>query len=122
SFLNNSKKDALLNEKPRSNPNRFSNQKDVDMDENSFQTKFSTGSTPEETRDQNLKDSLKANSSAQKILYVDSTYISLRSLRYRRSYKPDFYSVRIDNNQLFTRYQNFNGSISTPALGGMLSA
>ncbi|RQO31273.1 hypothetical protein DBR32_04710 [Taibaiella sp. KBW10] len=56
------------------------------------------------------------------IVYVDSTYIRLRSKEYKPSYKTDFYSLRLDNNILFTRYQNFTGTISTPSLGGMLSA
>lgn len=121
-FLNNSKKDALLRDKAGSNPNRFSNQRDSKSDEASLQSKFGYEPRPEDKVDQQFKDSLLSKSNAQKILYVDSTYIRLRSQKYRRSFKPDFYSVRIDNNQIFTRYQNFNGSISTPTLGGMLSA
>ena len=56
------------------------------------------------------------------IVYVDSTYIKLKSRQYRSSFKTDFYSLRLDNNILFTRYQNFTGTLSTPSLGGMISA
>lgn len=61
----------------------------------------------------------------KRILYVDSTFIALRSSPYRLSFKPDFFSLRIDNNILFTRYQNFTGSggaYNNPSLGGMITA
>jgi hypothetical protein len=123
-FLNNSKKDALLRDKNSAAVKRFSNQKDAQSEENPslLQSKFGFEPSPQDKIDQQHKDSLKAVSDAKKVLYVDSTYIRLRSLKYRRSFKPDFYSLRIDNNQIFTRYQNFNGFVSTPTLGGMLSA
>ncbi|WP_129019521.1 BamA/TamA family outer membrane protein [Edaphocola flava] len=56
------------------------------------------------------------------IVYVDSTYIKLKSRQYKPSFKTDFYSLRLDNNILFTRYQNFTGTLTTPSLGGMISA
>lgn len=74
---------------------------------------------------QKLSGGSAATDSTQKtkhIVYVDSTYIRLRSKEYKPSFKTDFYSLRLDNTLLFTRYQNFTGTLSTPSLGGMLSA
>lgn len=53
---------------------------------------------------------------------VDSTYLKMRPKRYRLSFQPDFFSVRLDNTVLFTRYQAYNGGQYTnPNLGGMLT-
>lgn len=137
-FLNNSKKEVLIQERQTS-PARANNAEStndrisLDAAGNILQSKFAqdkakqnpaenTAQNTPENADQQLKDSLKNASIEGRVMYVDSTYIKLRSLKYRRSFKPDFYSVRIDNNQLFTRYQNFSGNIYTPTLGGMLSA
>lgn len=128
-FLNNSKKDALIQERLQqrgatSDP-EASPPGDAAPKGNMLQSRFTNTQEPasaEEKTDQQVKDSLAAVSTASRIMYVDSTFIRLRSLKYRRAFKPDFYSVRIDNNQIFTRYQNFSGAIMTPSLGGMLSA
>ncbi len=36
---------------------------------------------------------------------VDSTYIKMRAQPYRLSFKPDFFTVRVDNSILFNKYQ-----------------
>ncbi len=61
----------------------------------------------------------------KRILYVDSTFIELRSQPYRLSFKPDFFSVRLDKGVLFNRYQSYNntgGQYTNPSLAGMLTA
>ncbi len=61
----------------------------------------------------------------KRILYVDSTFITIRSAPYRLSFKPDFFSVRLDNNLLFTRYQSYTGTAgqyNNPSMGGMITA
>ncbi len=127
SFLNNSKKDALIQERlqPKTN-NRgsVSSSTTAERGNNVLQSRFTdqNDASPEAKVDQQLKDSLASASTASKIMYVDSTFIRLRSQKYRRAFKPDFFSIRIDNNQIFTRYQNFSGNIMAPSLGGMLSA
>jgi hypothetical protein len=55
---------------------------------------------------------------------VDSTYLHLKSQPYRLAFKPDFFTVRVDNNVLFTKYQSVaynGGQYSQPNLGGMLT-
>lgn len=54
----------------------------------------------------------------------DSTYVKLRSKKYRYSFKPDFFSLRLDNSVLFNRYQSVdynNGGYVNPDLGAMLN-
>src|SRR5690606_1776319 len=57
-------------------------------------------------------------------LVKDSTYLKLKSQQYRLSFKPDYFTARLDNTVLFTQYQsaalNAN-SYSNPPLGGLLS-
>lgn len=55
---------------------------------------------------------------------VDSTYVKMRAQPYRLSLKPDFFTVRVDNNVLFNKYQPaaYNGNqFSQPNLGGMIT-
>ncbi len=62
---------------------------------------------------------------AKRVLYVDSTYISMKSEPYRASFKPNFFSVRVDNSVVFNRYQSYTantGRFDNPGIGGMLLA
>ena len=55
---------------------------------------------------------------------VDSTYMNMRSKPYRKYFKFDFISVKLDNTVLFTKYQpaDLNANrFSNPSLGGMLT-
>jgi len=68
---------------------------------------------------------LEEGAAAKRILYVDSSYMDLRSEPYRLSFKPDFFSVRVDNSIVFNRYQSYTGSggqFTNPSIGGMLLA
>lgn len=59
------------------------------------------------------------------VRYVDSTYIEMRSHRYYLSFNPDFFSLRLDNNLIFNRYQSYGqngGQYRNPSLGGMIMA
>ncbi|HET8572353.1 MAG TPA: hypothetical protein VFL76_00650 [Edaphocola sp.] len=59
------------------------------------------------------------------IRYVDSTYLDMRSHRYYLSFRPDFFSIRLDNNLIFNRYQSYDqnaGQYNNPSLGGMIMA
>lgn len=61
----------------------------------------------------------------KRVLYVDSTFISLRSKPYFLSFRPDFFSIRLDNSLIFNRYQpytNSGGEFVNPSLSGMLMA
>ncbi len=55
---------------------------------------------------------------------TDSTYLQLKAQRYRLNFKPDFFSLRLDNTILFTKYQSASaggGTFLNPPLGGLLS-
>ena len=54
----------------------------------------------------------------------DSTYLKLKAQPYRLSFRPDFFTARLDNTVLFTQYQSaaINGNTySNPTLGGLIS-
>lgn len=61
----------------------------------------------------------------KRILYVDSSFIELRSKKYYLSFKPDFFGIRADNSVIFNRYQSYGntgGSYENPAIAGMFTA
>ena len=69
-------------------------------------------------------DSLPQNSNGKRIRYVDSTYLKMKPQPYRLSFRPDFFSARIDNTIIFNRYQAYTGNggqYSNPPLGGMFT-
>lgn len=60
----------------------------------------------------------------KRILYVDSSFIDMRSQPYRLSFNPDFFSIKLDNSVIFNRYQSYDntgGSYSNPSLAGMMT-
>ncbi|RYZ55564.1 MAG: hypothetical protein EOP49_02590 [Sphingobacteriales bacterium] len=57
-------------------------------------------------------------------ILVDSTYVKMRAQPYRHSFRPDFFSVKLDNSVLFNKYQPadlLGGAPGNQSLGGMLS-
>jgi hypothetical protein len=55
---------------------------------------------------------------------TDSTYLQLKAQPYRLNFKPDFFTLRLDNTVLFSKYQSASaggGQFLNPPLGGMLS-
>jgi hypothetical protein len=55
---------------------------------------------------------------------VDSAYIKMKALPYRLGFRPDFFTVRLDNTVLFNKYQSVKqtgGAYSNPPLGGLLT-
>lgn len=55
---------------------------------------------------------------------VDSMYVKMKAQKYRHSFKPDFFSVKLDNSILFNKYQPSDalGNLpSSQSMGGMLS-
>lgn len=70
-----------------------------------------------------LQDTIAAN--GKRIVYVDSSFIALRSQKYYLSFKPEFFSLRVDNSVIFNRYQPYGstgGNFTNPSLAGMLMA
>jgi hypothetical protein len=54
----------------------------------------------------------------------DSTYLKMKPEKYRLGFKPDYFSVRLDNSILFSQYQAVTGNSSAyvnPSLGGMVT-
>lgn len=55
---------------------------------------------------------------------ADSAYLKMRPQPYKLGFKPDFFTVRVDNSVLFNRYQSVSqnaGQYVSPPLGGMLT-
>lgn len=94
---------------------------------NAFETQFES----EVAEDKVVERKTRLNKKQQKETLIgedeetnDSTYLNLRAQPYKLNFKPDFFSVRIDNTVLFNRYQpadlNANKFVN-PSLGGMLT-
>lgn len=57
-------------------------------------------------------------------ILVDSSYVKMRPQPYRLSFKPDFFTVRVDNSILFNKYQPASALGGLPpnqSLGGMIT-
>ena len=54
-------------------------------------------------------------------IMVDSTYVKMRSRPYRLSFKPDYFSFKLDNSILFTKYQPIDQNYAMPPIGAMLT-
>ncbi|RYE24151.1 MAG: hypothetical protein EOP51_08285 [Sphingobacteriales bacterium] len=55
---------------------------------------------------------------------VDSAYLKMKAQPYRLSFRPDFFTVRLDNTVLFNKYQSVQqngGRYNNPDLGGMIT-
>jgi hypothetical protein len=52
----------------------------------------------------------------------DSAYVKMKPAPYRLSFKPDFFSIRLDNSLLFSQYQSIasnQGQYANPSLGAL---
>jgi len=98
---------------------------------NAFQTEFTdttqhTGinnNTGNETTNTAVKEAEPADSTVLTEIN-DSSYLKMRAAPYRLSFKPDFFTVRVDNSILFNQYQSFNnngGAYTNPSLGGLVT-
>lgn len=92
---------------------------------NVFQSQFDTDTDDNETV--TVVDKKQDQSTAivpEEDDVIDSAYIKMRAYPYRLSFKPDFFSVRLDNSVLFNKYQpaGQNGyKFNNPDLGGMVT-
>ena len=53
---------------------------------------------------------------------TDSNYVKMKPANYRHSFKPDFFSIKLDNSLLFSQYQSIatnGGSYVNPSLGAL---
>lgn len=99
---------------------------------NTFQTEFADDNTntqqPANTAATEPEQDTVADMSAEAADDTDngpdSTYLKMRSRPYMLSFKPDFFSVKVDNSVLFTQYQSYQsggGQYTNPSLGGMIT-
>jgi hypothetical protein len=95
---------------------------------NTFQTEFSdTGSVVGQTTTETTYSRRMEGVDTTLLLnpfIKDSTYVKLKAQPYRLSFKPDFFTARVDNTILFSRYQSakYNGGqYSNPPLSGLIT-
>lgn len=119
-----SKKGSVLNNKqvtPKpilKKGNVFQSQFDTEEEEKDETNTTNTNNTDAE--DQSTDTGIGLNNTDE----VDSSYVNMRSYKYRLSFQPDYFSVKLDNSILFNRYQPAaqNGnSFDNPPLGGLIS-
>lgn len=63
-------------------------------------------------------------SNGKQIVFVDSSYIKLKSNPYKRAFHTSSFSAHLDNSLVFSKYQSYSGnfgSISNPDFGGMMT-
>ncbi len=58
------------------------------------------------------------------LVSADSAYVKMKAQPYRHAFKPDFFTIKIDNSVLFNKYQSVSqtgGKWVNPSLGAMLT-
>lgn len=102
---------------------------------NAFQSEFATDETGEAQATANAADTAQEAEASIATsdpypegdidsILVDSTYIKMRPQPYRLSFKPDFFTVRVDNSILFNKYQpasTLGGLPPNQSLAGMIT-
>ena len=99
---------------------------------NAFQTEFTdTGYVPKPKPKQRQNNSIfsanKENATADSSVLTeitDSAYMKMKPSPYRLSFRPDFFSVKLDNSVLFSQYQSIatnGGAYLNPSLGGLMT-
>ncbi len=97
---------------------------------NAFQSEFSDTTQPQpkrrvRTRRNNIYSANTANPEADSSLLgeiTDSAYLKMKPTPYKLSFKPDFFSIRLDNSILFSQYQSIasnGGQYINPSLGAL---
>lgn len=113
---------------------------EVDEDEepilkkgNAFQTQFENETSSKKTPKKEKKkvEVVEPEKTEEELVMLkedttgaDSTYLKMRSRSYKTYFKPDFFTVKLDNTVLFTRYQpaDLNGNqFVNPTLGGLVT-
>lgn len=94
---------------------------------NAFETQFEGDASDELVLEKKTKPNRKVQKEVsldEDVELADSTYLNLKAQQYKLNFKPDFFSIRLDNTVLFNRYQpadlNSNKFVN-PSLGGMLT-
>lgn len=87
---------------------------------NIYESEFGSEPLPPAPKTITATEQPAADTSLLDVNVVDSTYLKMRSQPYRLNFKPDFFSVKLDNTVLFNRYQPVE-TYSNPDLGGMIT-
>lgn len=111
-----------------SNGGSFSNSGVINLKGgNDFQTEFDNDKSIAKTENEIAETEPEtANEEAEEvsIATVDSTFIKMRARPYKVGFRPNAFSVSLDNNILFNRYQpaSQNGNqFANPSLGGLIT-
>lgn len=93
---------------------------------NAFQSEFKNDNTATTTvaTDNTNAINITTDPDADEEGGVDSAYVKMKPQPYKLSFKPDFFSIKIDNTILFNRYQSVSqngGKYVNPSLGAMLT-
>jgi hypothetical protein len=97
---------------------------------NAFQSEFADTTTQPKRRTRNKGNNNinKANAdgaasdSSTLAVINDSAYVKMKPSKYRLSFKPDFFSIKLDNSVLFSQYQSIasnGGQYVNPSLGAL---
>lgn len=94
---------------------------------NAFQTEFSDTEQAPRRRLRNRPNSIfnsNAHAPDSSVLseITDSAYLKMKPTPYRLSFKPDFFSIKLDNSVLFSQYQAIatnGGQYINPSLGAL---
>jgi hypothetical protein len=94
---------------------------------NAFQSEFSdtTAFTPRrksKERKNGLFGQGDAPDSSVLTVITDSSYLKMKPTKYRLSFKPDLFSIKLDNSVLFSQYQSIaanGGSYQNPSLSAL---
>lgn len=93
---------------------------------NAFQSEFTDTATsaPATKKVRKAKEKSSILGLAALPVGPDSTYLKMKADAYRLNFKPDFFTIRLDNSILFNKYQSVRyngGSYSNPDLSGLLT-
>jgi hypothetical protein len=96
---------------------------------NVFQSEFGdtdSAAAPrrKKSRPNNIFNANAGNAADSSVLHemTDSAYLTMKPSPYRLSFKPDFFSIKLDNSILFTQYQSIatnGGQYMNPSLGAL---
>ncbi len=97
---------------------------------NAFQTEFSDNDQPArkpKRKANNIYNANAANAATDSSMLAevnDSAYLKMKPSKYRASFKPDLFSLSLDNSVLFNQYQSIaanGGQYQNPDLSGLLT-
>jgi Tol biopolymer transport system component len=95
---------------------------------NAFQSEFSDTAAPKrkvKAKHNNIFNANAGNTASDSSMLgeiTDSAYLKMKPTPYRLSFKPDAFSIKLDNSILFSQYQSIagnGGSYNNPSLGAL---